>query len=260
MKITILTLFPEFYESYLNTSIIKRAISKNSVEVHICNIRDYSLDKTKRVDDIPFGGGNGMLLKCQPVLDALRAVKTENSKVIYLGPTGKTLHQSVARTLSKEEDLVILCGHYEGIDQRILDYVDEVISIGDYILTGGEVASLVLMDSVIRLLDGAITESSHLDESFENGLLEYPQYTQPRVFEGKEVPPILFSGNHQAIDKWRRKESLKLTKEKRPDLFEKYSLTKQDKKLLDEIENNKVGKWEERAIEGAKKFTKNKEA
>lgn len=256
MKITILTLFPEFYESYLNTSIIKRAISKDSVEVQICNIRDFSEDKTKRVDDVPFGGGNGMLLKCQPVVDALRAVKKEKSKVIYLGPTGEKLTQQKARLLSNEEELIILCGHYEGIDNRILDYVDETLSIGDYILTGGEVASLVLMDSVIRLLDGAITEQSHLDESFENGLLEYPQYTQPRVFEDKEVPAILFSGNHQAISKWRKKESLKLTKEKRPDLFQKYDLSKQDKKLLEEIENNQTGKWEQKAIEDAKKFTK----
>ncbi len=256
MKITLLTLFPKFYDSYFDTSIIKRALAKKSVEIQVVNIRDYSNDNNQRVDDIPFGGGNGMLLKCQPVIDSLRAVKNKNSKVIYLGPTGKTLNQKISRELSKEEDLIILCGHYEGIDNRILDYVDETISIGDYILTGGEVASLVLMDSIIRLLDGAITEASHLEESFENGLLEYPQYTQPRTFEGKEVPPILFSGNHQAIDKWRKKESLRLTKEKRPDLFAQYQLSKQDKKLLEEIEENKSGKWEEKAIENARKFTK----
>lgn len=256
MKITLLTLFPEFYNSYFETSIIKRAISKKSVEIEIINIRDYSLDNNKRVDDTPFGGGNGMLLKCQPVIDTLRAVKKDNSKVIYLGPAGKTLNQEISRELSKEEHIILLCGHYEGIDNRILDYVDETISIGDYILTGGEVASLVLMDSIIRLLNGAITEASHLEESFENGLLEYPQYTQPRIFEGKEVPPILFSGNHQAIEKWRKKESLRLTKEKRPDLFTQYQLSKQDKKLLEEIKENKQGKWEEKAIENAKKFTK----
>ena len=253
MKITVLTLFKEFYSNFLDTSIIKRAISKGSVEVKLVVIRDYSKSKTRRVDDVPFGGGNGMLLKCQPVVDAIKDNKTKKSKVVYLGPKGKILTQAKVRELSKEEDLVILCGHYEGIDERILDYVDETISIGDYILTGGEVSSLVLMDSVIRLLDGAITKESHEDESFENGLLEYPQYTMPRVYEGKEVPPILLSGNHTAINKWRKKQSLLITKELREDLYDKYKLTKEDKKLLEG-----PNAWEEKAIEQAKKFTKKK--
>lgn len=253
MKITILTLFKDFYNNFLDTSIIKRAISKGSVEVNIIDIRDYSKSKTKRVDDVPFGGGNGMLLKCQPVVDAIKDNRSKKSKVVYLGPKGKVLTQDKVRELSKEEDLVILCGHYEGIDERILDYVDETISIGDYILTGGEVSSLVLMDSVIRLLDGAITKESHEDESFENGLLEYPQYTAPRVYEGKEVPPILLSGNHTAINKWRKKQSLLITKELREDLYSKYKLTKEDIKLLEGPNT-----WEDKAIEQAKKFTKKK--
>ena len=207
MRLAVLTLFPEYFDSFKSASIIKKAIG-NTVDFEVYNIRDNSNDPGKRVDDVPFGGGSGMLLKCQPVVDTINKVKKSNSKVIYLSPRGKTLTQSKVRELAKEEDLIFLCGHYEGIDERILDYVDEEISIGDYILTGGEVATLVVLDSIIRLTDGTIREESHLDESFENGLLEYPQYTNPRVYEGKEVPSILFSGNHEAIDKWRRKESL----------------------------------------------------
>jgi len=258
MRISVLTLFKEYYDSFKSASIIKKALGSGTVNLEIYDIRENSEDPNKRVDDVPFGGGSGMLLKCQPVVDTIKKVKKENSKVIYLSPRGKTLNQAKVRDLAKEEDLVILCGHYEGIDERILDYVDEEISIGDYVLTGGEVASLVLLDSIIRLTDGTIRESSHLDESFENGLLEYPQYTNPRVYDGKEVPVILFSGNHEAIDKWRRKESLKITRNRRRDLFDKVELSKKDKKLLQEIDNNEIGKWESSAIEKAKKFTDKK--
>ena len=254
MRLTVLTLFPEYFESFKSASIIKKAIG-NTVDLDIYDIRENSNDPGKRVDDVPFGGGSGMLLKCQPVVDTINKVKKSNSKVIYLSPRGKTLTQSKVRELAKEEDLIFLCGHYEGVDERILDYVDEEISIGDYILTGGEVATLVVLDSIIRLTEGTIREESHLDESFENGLLEYPQYTNPRVYEGKEVPSILFSGNHEAIDKWRRKESLKITRDRRKDLFDKVELSKKDKKLLLELDNNEIGKWEKDAIEKAKKFT-----
>ena len=255
MRISVLTLFKEYYDSFKNASIIKKALGNGTVSLEIYDIRENSLDATKRVDDVPFGGGSGMLLKCQPVVDTINKVRKEHSRVIYLSPRGKTLTQEKVRELSKEDDLVVLCGHYEGIDERILDYVDEEISIGDYVLTGGEVASLVLLDSIIRLTDGTIKEESHLDESFENGLLEYPQYTSPRIYDGKEVPAILFSGNHEAIDKWRRKESLRITRERRKDLFDKVKLSKKDLKLIKELDENEIGKWEKDAIEKAKKFT-----
>ena len=256
MRLAVLTLFPEYFDSFKSASIIKKALGTGTVNLEVYDIRENSDDPGKRVDDVPFGGGSGMLLKCQPVVDTIKKVKRENSKVVYLSPRGKTLTQSKVRELAKEEDLIFLCGHYEGIDERILDYVDEEISIGDYILTGGEVATLVVLDSIIRLTDGTIKEESHLDESFENGLLEYPQYTNPRIYDGKEVPSILFSGNHEAIDKWRRKESLRITRNRRKDLFDRVELSKKDKKLLSELDNNEIGKWELDAIEKAKKFTK----
>ena len=257
MKITILTLFPEMFDGFLTNSIIKRAISKNVVEVKVVNIRDYTKDKYGRVDTPPIGGGAGLIMKCQPIVDALKDVSSTKSKKIMLSPRGKQYSQEIARILAQEEDLVLLCGHYEGIDERVNDYVDELISIGDCVLTGGEIGAMAVADSVIRLLDGAITETSLDDESFNDCLLEYPQYTEPKEFEGKKVPDILYTGNHTAIDKYRRKESLRLTKELRPDLFEKHELTKQEKKLLDEInrgENNP--KWMTQALEKGKKFTK----
>ena len=235
MKITILTLFPEMFDGFLTNSIIKRAIGKKVVEVKIVNIRDYTKDKYGRVDTPPIGGGAGLVMKCQPIVDALKDVSSASSKKIMLNPRGKQYSQEIARIFAKEEDLVLLCGHYEGIDERVNDYVDELISVGDYILTGGEIGAMAIADSVIRLLDGAITETSLDDESFNDSLLEYPQYTEPKEFNGKKVPDILYTGNHTAIEKYRRKESLRLTKEHRPDLFEKHELTKQDKKLLDEL-------------------------
>lgn len=257
MKITILTLFPEMFDGFLTNSIIKRAIGKKVVEVKIVNIRDYTKDKYGRVDTPPIGGGAGLVMKCQPIVDALKDVSTSSSKKIMLNPRGTKYSQDFARILSKEEDLVLLCGHYEGIDERVNDYVDELVSIGDYVLTGGELGAMVIADSVIRLLDGAITEASLDDESFNDSLLEYPQYTEPREFDGKRVPDILYTGNHTAIDKYRRKESLRLTKKHRPDLFEKHELTKQDKKLLDELKQGEENpKWMAHALEKGKKFTK----
>lgn len=257
MRITILTLFPEMFDGFLTNSIIKRAISKNIVEVKIVNIRDYTLDKYGRVDSAPVGGGAGLIMKCQPVLDCLNANRTEISKVVLLSPRGKTYNQAKAHDFAaNSKDLVLICGHYEGIDERVNDYVDELVSVGDYILTGGELGSMVIADSIIRLLDGAIANDSIVEESFENGLLEYPQYTEPFDYNGKKIPDILYSGNHKAIEKWRKKQSLKLTKECRKDLFDKHELSKQDKKLLEELDNDEQPEWELAAIEKGHKFIK----
>ena len=254
MKISILTLFPEFFDGFLTNSIIKRAIAKELVEIEIVNIRDFTLDKYGRVDSAPVGGGAGLIMKCQPVLDCLKSVKKENSHVVLLSPRGKTYNQARARYFSKNyEHLILICGHYEGTDERINKYVDELVSIGDYILTGGEIGAEIISDSVIRLLDGAIAPESIVDESFENGLLEYPQYTEPQVYEGDEVPEILYSGNHQAIDKWRKKQSLKLTREYRPDLLKDYQYSKEELKLLKELDNEEAPKWEKEAISKSKK-------
>ena len=258
MKITILTLFPEFFDGFLTNSIIKRAIAANKVEIEIVNIRDFTLDKHGRVDSAPVGGGAGLIMKCQPVLDCLKSVKQENSHVVLLSPRGKTYNQARARSFAELEHLVIICGHYEGTDERINRHVNELISIGDYILTGGEIGAEIISDSIIRLLDGVIAPESIVDESFENGLLEYPQYAEPFDYDGDQIPDILYSGNHTAIDKWRKKQSLKLTKKYRPDLLEKYPLSKQDKKLLEELDSDEQPKWEKDAIEKGKKFIKKK--
>ena len=257
MKITILTLFPEMFDGFLTNSIIKRAIGKKVVEVKIVNIRDYTKDKYGRVDTPPIGGGAGLIMKCQPIVDALRDVSTPSSKKIMLNPRGRQYSQEIAKIFAKEEDLVLICGHYEGIDERVNEYVDELISVGDYILTGGEIGAMAIADSVIRLLDGAITETSLDDESFNDSLIEYPQYTEPREFEGKKVPDILYTGNHTAIEKYRRKESLRLTRQYRPDLFKKHELSKQDEKLLDELNQGEENpKWMTQALEKGKKFTR----
>jgi len=257
MKIKILTLFPEMFDGFLTNSIIKRAISKEIVSIEIINIRDYTEDKYGRVDSAPVGGGAGLIMKCQPIIDCINHNKTENCEVILMSPLGETYSQNSAHSLvNSKKDLIILCGHYEGVDSRVNKYVDRLISLGDFILTGGEIASMAITDSVIRLLDGAIAEESTQEESFENGLLEYPQYTEPFDYNGDKIPDILYSGNHTAINKWRRKQSLKLTKEKRPDLFCKIELTKEDRKLLNELESKESPKWEIDAIEKGHKFIK----
>ena len=258
MRITILTLFPEMFDGFLSNSIIKRAIAKECCEINIVNIRNFTKDKYGRVDSAPVGGGAGLIMKCQPILDCLNSVKNDNSTVLLMSPRGKTYNQQKAHDLLKNnKDLVIICGHYEGIDERINDYVDELVSVGDYILTGGELGAMIISDSVIRLIEGAISEGSIVEESFENGLLEYPQYTEPYDFEGKKIPDILYSGNHQAIEKWRRKQSLKITREYREDLFNKVELTKQDKKLINELDNGEqIPDWEKEAIEKGHKFIK----
>ena len=254
MKISILTLFPEFFDGFLTNSIIKRAIAKEQVEIEIINIRDFTLDKYGRVDSAPVGGGAGLIMKCQPVLDCLNNVRTSKSHVVLLSPRGATYNQARARYFSKNyEHLILICGHYEGTDERINKYVDELVSVGDYILTGGEIGAEIISDSVIRLLDDVIAPESIVDESFENGLLEYPQYTEPQIYEGDEIPEILYSGNHQAVDKWRKKESLRLTKKYRPDLFKNYKFSKEEIKLLKELETDETPKWEKDAISKSKK-------
>ena len=255
MKITILTLFPEMFDGFLTNSIIKRAIAKEIVEVNIVNIRDYTKDKYHRVDSAPVGGGAGLIMKCQPIIDCINDVKGNDSKVIMLSPKGTTYSQRKAKELTTEEHIILLCGHYEGIDDRVNKYVDEQISIGDYILTGGEIGSMAIADSIIRLLDGAIADESIKEETFDDNLLEYPQYTEPYDFNGDKIPDVLYSGNHEAIRKWRRKHSLLLTKKYRPDLFKDIKLSKEDIKLLDEGEKEKAS-WELAAIEKGKKFIK----
>ena len=239
MKITILTIFPEMFESVLNSSILGRAREQGLVEVACVDIRPFSDRKHKNTDDYPFGGGAGMVMLAQPIMDAMKHVTGENfsGKRIYMGPRGTTLTTAKARELAKEEHLVLLCGHYEGVDQRALDAcIDEEISIGDYILTGGELAAMVLTDAVSRFIPGVLgSGESAEEESFSDGLLEYPQYTRPRELNGMEVPDVLLSGDHAKIKAWRRQESLRATKKFRPDLLEKAELTVKEKKLLEEL-------------------------
>ena len=222
MKFDILTLFPEMFEA-LNESIIGKAKEKNLIEINLTNIRDFSKDKHKKVDDTPYGGGAGMVMMPDVVYDAYSSIKNrENAKVIYLSPQGKTLNQEKVKELSKENHLILLCGHYEGIDQRVLDeIVDEEISIGDYVLTGGELPAMVLIDSVSRYVEGVLKAESIEEESFSSNLLEYPQYTRPEEFRGKKVPEVLISGHHENIKKWREEKALEVTKKKRPDLLNK---------------------------------------
>ena len=232
MKIDILTLFPNMFEGFLNESIIKRAIDKDIVDIDTVNIRDFSLDKNKKVDDTPYGGGAGMILKCQPIFDAVKKLQKKNSKVILMTPQGETFTQKIANNLSKEEHLILICGHYEGFDERIRSICDMEISIGDYVLTGGEIPSMVVTDSVVRLLKGVIEEESHTNDSFQNDLLEHPHYTKPREYADLKVPDVLVSGDHKEISKYRKEESIKRTKERRPELLVnlKYKLFKDKKK------------------------------
>ena len=238
MKFDVLTLFPEMFEP-LKQSIIGRAINQNLLQINLINIRDFSKDKHKKVDDTVYGGGAGMLIKPDVVYSAFKSIKQNNSKVIYLSPQGKTLNQEKVINLSKEEHIILICGHYEGIDQRVIDKIEpEEISIGDYVLTCGELPAMVLIDSISRYVDGVISEESISEESFSNGLLEYPQYTRPEVFEGISVPEILKSGNHKNIEKWRRKESIKRTFLKRSDLLNKIKLTEEEKQYIEDLKND----------------------
>ncbi len=240
MRVDILTLFPEMFEAVLKTSIIGRAINNGLVEINCVQIRDFAFNKHRQVDDYPYGGGQGMIMQAEPIFQAYMSVcegLDYKPKTIYMSPQGKTFRQSTAKRLSKEEHIIIICGHYEGVDQRILDeIVDMEISIGDYVLTGGEIAAMAVVDATARLIPGVLScEESFADESHYNGLLEYPQYTRPAVWHDKCVPEVLQSGNHKLIEKWKRSEAIRNTFIKRRGMLAKASLTKEDIKLINEL-------------------------
>ena len=233
LNIDILTLFPEMFHIF-NYSMIGRAQNKKIINIETHNIRDYTLDKHNKTDEYPYGGGAGMVMTAQPIVHCIESAKNNNKgKVIFLGPRGKTFNQNLAKELSKEKELIFLCGHYEGIDERVYRYIDMEISLGDFVLTGGEMACIPIIDSISRMIPGVLASNeSFMEESFYDGVLEYPQYTRPESFRGESVPKILLSGHHENIRKWRRKQSLLITKEKRPDLFKSIKLSEEDKKLL----------------------------
>lgn len=235
MKITVLTLFPEFFDSFKSTSIIARALEKQEIEFETVDYRLFTKDKHNHVDDTPCGGGAGMVLMVQPIADALKSVRTENSYVVLMTPQGIPFKQQMAHTYAAYDHLILICGHYEGFDERIRSLVDAEVSIGDYVLTGGEIGAMAVSDAVFRLCTGVIREESHEDDSFENGLLEYPQYTRPVDYEGQKVPEVLLSGHHANIRKWRLKESLRKTYLRRPELLKGREFTKEEKKLFYEI-------------------------
>lgn len=247
MKINYLTLYPDFYKEFKKTSIIKKAIDAGIVEIEEINLKQFV--KSGRVDGKIVSGGSGNLLRYDVVSDAISSLKKENSKVILLTPRGELFNQQLANKLSKEEDLIFVCPHFEGIDERIVDEVDYCISIGDYILTGGELASQVVSDAIIRLLDGVINKESLKEESFNNDLLEYSQYTLPRVYNNKKIPDIYFSGNHGAIDDYKLKDSLLITQKNRPDLYSKHKLTKHEKRVLEKCDDE----WIEKIVSKSKK-------
>lgn len=242
MKIEVLSLFPEMFTGTVDSSILGKARERGLLEIHVTDIRDYTLDKHKRVDDTPYGGGAGMVMSADPIFRCLEAVGAGGKKIIYMSPKGSILNQEKIESLAREDELVILCGHYEGIDERVLIGWDiEEISIGDYILTGGEPAAVVLIDAVARLIPGILgNEASHEEESIYSGLLEYPQYTKPRNYRDMEVPEVLANGNHKWISLWQFEQSLRLTKERRPDLFAAYiknanHLTREQRKIMEKV-------------------------
>ncbi len=240
LSFDVITLFPEIFYAYLKESILKRAIQKGLLDVKIYNLRDFAQDKHKTVDDYPYGGGSGMVMKIEPIYNAIKKIKEDGLErlVIMLSPQGKTYNQDIAEELLKiNKRIILLCGRYEGIDERVREsLVDEEISIGDYILTGGELPALVIIDSVARLVPGVVGDKQSIkEESFTWGILDYPHYTRPSEFMGMKVPEVLLSGNHKEIERWRRKEALRRTLQKRPDLLKKIKLTEQDKRLLEEL-------------------------
>ena len=235
MKITIFTLFPELVEPFFKSSIMKRAVEKGIIQYKIVNFRDYASGVHKKADDEPFGGGAGMVIMPEPLSKALSDYSAKGKRVVFPTPSGKVFTEKYASELSKESELFFICGHYEGIDQRVIDeFVTDEITIGDYVLSSGETSSIVIIDAVFRLIDGVITSESLEDESFNSGLLEYPQYTKPVDWRGEKVPAVLLSGNHGEVEKWRRREALLDTKRLRPDLFEKYELKEEEKRWLEE--------------------------
>ncbi|KZE65850.1 tRNA (guanine-N1)-methyltransferase [Fictibacillus phosphorivorans] len=245
MKIDVLSLFPDMFSGVFGQSILKKAQEKSAVKFQVIDFREYSTNKHRNVDDYPYGGGAGMVLTPQPLFDAVEQLTSQSEakpRIILLCPQGERFSQSKAEELAEEEHLIFLCGHYEGYDERVREYlVTDEISIGDYVLTGGELGAMVVIDAVTRLLPGVLgKEESHLQDSFSTGLLEHPQYTRPADFRGMKVPDVLLSGNHKNIEDWRRKESLKRTYNRRPDLLENKALSKEDEKWLQEIKDNKT--------------------
>jgi len=245
VKITILTMFPQLFDGFVQSPVVQRAIRKEALQLEITDIKDFAPGSYRHIDDSPFGGGAGMVMRCQPVLDALRHVKgdeapgSESVLTVALSPAGAVFCQKTARRYKDLDHLILICGHYEGMDERIYRHTDEELSIGDFILTGGEIAAAAVADAVIRLLPGALRSESTEEESFENGLLEYPQYTQPAIYEGEAVPEVLLSGNHAKIRRWRLKESLRRTLERRPDLLPGRQMTNEEEEILRELEGEK---------------------
>lgn len=244
MKVNVLTLFPDMFSNVVDGSILGRAQKKGVLDVELINIRDFSLNKHKKADDYPFGGGVGMVMSAEPIFRAMESINAQGKKAIYMSPRGKVIDQAKIQELAQEEEITILCGHYEGVDERVLEYWNmEELSIGDYVLTGGELPAMVLIDAVARFIPEVLSgEASAQEESIYSGLLEYPQYTKPREYRGLEVPEVLVNGNHKLIALWKFRKSLEITKEKRPDLFEKYveehrdKLSKDELKILKEVE------------------------
>ena len=256
MRITVITIFPEFFDSFRTTSIIKRAIEGHRVDFETVDFRSFTLDKHRHVDDTPYGGGQGMVLSCQPIIDALRSVRDERSHVVMMTPQGATFSQKKAARLATYEHLILLCGHYEGFDERIRAYVDEEISMGDFVLTGGEIPAMAVADAVCRMVPGVLPDAECFEEeSHWNGLLEYPQYSRPAEWHGRAVPEILLSGDHGKVAAWRKKQSYKRSMERRPDLFAKFDksqlTTKADKKILAEAEAEFVAEHPDCAAERA---------
>ena len=236
LRIDIITIFPEMFKGPFDVSILKKAQDRGLVEIKVHNLRDFTEDKHRTVDDYPYGGGSGMVMKPEPIFKAVRSLRKEHSEVILLSPSGDLFNQKIAEELSRKDHLILICGRYEGVDERVKKIITREISIGDYVLTGGEIPAMVLVDAIVRLVPGVLGDPNSLkEESFQWGILEYPQYTHPREFEGMEVPEILLSGNHKEIRRWRRKEALRKTFLKRPDLLEKVELTQEDLELLEEI-------------------------
>lgn len=249
MEIQIFTIFPEMFNGPINTSILKRAQEKELIKINLVDFRTYALSKHQNVDDSPFGGGAGMVLKPEPIYAAVESVlgdlKTFRGKILLMSPQGEKFDQNLARELAQEESLAIICGHYEGFDERIRALADREITIGDYVLTGGEIPAMAVIDAVCRLIPGVLGETeSFFSDSFYHGLLEYPQYTRPRVFRGMAVPEVLLSGNHEAIRKWRRRESIRRTLQRRPELVEFEKFSGEDRKLLEEIRQEETGEDE----------------
>lgn len=252
MKFNIITIYPEFFDSFLKSTIVGRAIDRKIIEVNLIPLRDFSIEKNHRIDDRPISGGAGLVLRLEPLLNAIKTTNSSSYKIL-LGPKGKKYNQNEAIRLSKKQEITLICGHFEGVDDRIHSYIDEEISIGDYILTGGEIPSMILIDSISRLLKGTISDESTVDESFNNSLLEYPQYTFPIEYEGEKVPDILFTGNHKLINEYHKKEAVRETFKYRRDLFSTIHYDRKIATYYKEIKEDKEGKLEEKIKEVLKK-------